>query len=179
MESSSLSTTINGAAESWPSSPIERHLLRVFSGAEISAQEGHFLVFGLPSLAEVWPGIRLSELLEVVKQHEAAIVAAHPFRWDQPFEEIVAEFGPVFDALELVSNNVSRDTRRKTASLLQRYPMGSTGSSDAHETGVVGCYYTDFNVPIRSLDEFVAALKGHHGQPRHRKGIALSSGPVD
>ncbi len=67
--------------------------LRVFSGAEISAQEGHFLVYGLPSLGEIWPGIRLAELLPIVCRHQAAIVAAHPFRWDQPFDEIVAEHG--------------------------------------------------------------------------------------
>src|SRR5262249_19471042 len=58
--------------------------LRVFSGAEVSALEGHFLVYGLPSLDEVYPGIELAELLPIVRHHEAAIVAAHPFRWEQP-----------------------------------------------------------------------------------------------
>ena len=133
--------------------------------AEISAQEGHFLVFGLPSLGEVWPGIALDELLEIVQLHEAAIVAAHPFRWNQPFDEIVAQHGPVFDALELVSNNVTRDTRKKTEALLRRHAMGSTGSSDAHELGVVGCYYTEFDRPIRSLEDFVAGIKSRQGAP--------------
>jgi predicted metal-dependent phosphoesterase TrpH len=153
--------------------------LRVFSGAEISAQEGHFLVFGLPSLGEVWPGIALAELLPIVERHEAAIVAAHPFRWNQPFDEIVAEHGPVFDALELVSNNVTRETRMRTEALLRRHAMGSTGSSDAHELGVVGCYYTEFDRPIRSLNDFVAGIKSRRGRPRHRAGSLLASGPVD
>jgi predicted metal-dependent phosphoesterase TrpH len=152
--------------------------LRVFSGAEISAKEGHFLVFGLPSLDEIWPGIELVTLLEIVHQHEAAIVAAHPFRWNQPFDEIVAEYGPVFDALELVSNNVTAETRMKTESLLRRHAMGSTGSSDAHELGVVGCYYTEFEQPIDSMDDFVAAIKSRRGRPRHREGVLLNSGPV-
>src|ERR1700722_1018214 len=65
--------------------------LLVFSGAEISAREGHFLVYGLPTLKRVPAGITLAELLETVRHHQAAIVAAHPFRWDQPFEAIVAE----------------------------------------------------------------------------------------
>ena len=69
--------------------------LRVFSGAEISAREGHFLVYGLPSLEDVPPGILVRDLIEVVRRHQAAIVAAHPFRWDQPFDQIVAEHGPV------------------------------------------------------------------------------------
>ena len=36
--------------------------LRVLSGAEISAREGHFLVYGLPSLEDVPPGIHVMVL---------------------------------------------------------------------------------------------------------------------
>src|SRR6516165_8751916 len=36
--------------------------LRVFSAAEISAREGHFLVYGLPALDDVPPGIALADL---------------------------------------------------------------------------------------------------------------------
>jgi predicted metal-dependent phosphoesterase TrpH len=153
--------------------------LRVFSGAEISAREGHFLVYGLPSLDEVPPGITLAELLKTVRLHQAAIVAAHPFRWDQAFDAIVAEQGPVFDALELVSNNVSAETRMKTEALLRKHPMGSTGSSDAHDLEVVGCYFTEFDERIDSLAGFVAAIRGRRGRPRHRPGAQLTSGPVD
>jgi predicted metal-dependent phosphoesterase TrpH len=155
--------------------------LRVFSGAEISAQEGHFLVYGLPSLDEVSPGIRLAELIGVVGRHQAAIVAAHPFRWDQPFEQIAAEHGQFLHAIELVSNNVSRETRAKAEVLLKRqaHRLGATGSSDAHEIGVVGCYYTEFDQPIASIGDFVAGIKDRRCRPRHRKGALLSSGPVN
>jgi predicted metal-dependent phosphoesterase TrpH len=152
--------------------------LRVFAGAEISAREGHFLVYGLDSLDEVPVGIDLTALLQVVRRNEAAIVAAHPFRWDQPFDAIVAEHGPVFDALELVSKNVSRETRSRTEALLRAYPMGATGSSDAHEIDTLGCYYTEFDHPIDSITEFVTALKARRGRPRHRHGARLTSGPV-
>src|SRR5262245_54854573 len=40
--------------------------LLVVSGVEISALEGHFLVYGLPSLDDVFPGIALAELLPIV-----------------------------------------------------------------------------------------------------------------
>ena len=141
--------------------------LRVFSGAEISAREGHFLVYGLPSLEDVPPGILVKDLIEVVRRHQAAIVAAHPFRWDQPFDQIVAEHGPAFDALELVSNNIDRATRAKTRALLRENPMGMTGSSDAHEIEVVGCYFSEFPQPIESISDFVAALRaaGTTGEP--------------
>jgi len=71
--------------------------LRVFSGVEVSALEGHFLVYGLPSLEDVFPGIALAKLLPLVHRHRAAIVGAHPFRWDQPFDEIVARGDPLAD----------------------------------------------------------------------------------
>jgi hypothetical protein len=105
-------------------------------------------------------------------------VAAHPFRWDQPFAEIVAEIGPVFDALELASNNVSAATRALTEALLRQYPMGATGSSDAHEVDVVGCYFTEVEEPIASMSDFVAALKARRVRPRHRRGARLACGPV-
>ena len=99
----------------------------VLSGAEISAQEGHFLVYGLPDLKETPVGITLHELLTVVKRHGAAIIAAHPFRWDQDFEAILAAHGSVFDALELVSNNVTTENRTKVDRVLQNHhAMGAT-----------------------------------------------------
>jgi predicted metal-dependent phosphoesterase TrpH len=152
--------------------------LRVFSGAEISAREGHFLVYGLPTVAEVPPGIELAELLRAVRRHGGAVVAAHPFRWDQPFDAIVAEHGPVFDALELVSKNITPETRGRTEALLRTHPMGTTGSSDAHEVQTIGCYFTEFDRPIETIADFVAALRERHGRPRHRPGARLASGPV-
>ena len=153
--------------------------LKVLSGAEISAREGHFLVYGLPDLDDAFPGIWLKELLELVQRHGAAIVAAHPFRWDQPFDEIVSEHGPVFDALELVSNNITPETRSKTERLLVAHPMGTTGSSDGHELGAVGCYFTEFPTPILTMADFVAGLKAKQSRPRHRAGAWQTSGPVD
>src|SRR3954451_16780084 len=153
--------------------------LKVFAGVEVSAREGHFLVYGLPDLDEAPCGVALADLLKVVRRHDAAIVAAHPFRWDQDFAALVAERGPAFDALELVSNNVTPETRRKTARLLREHPMGATGSSDGHETGAIGCYYTEFPDPIATMADFVAALRRRSGRPRHRPGAWQASGPVD
>lgn len=153
--------------------------LVVLSGAEVSAREGHFLVYGLPDLDEAPPGITLADLLRVVRRREGAIVAAHPFRWDQDFDRIVALHGPVFDALELVSNNVTPRTRRRTQELLRAQPMGATGSSDAHEPEAIGCYYTEFPGPIATMADFVAALRRQAGRPRHRAGAWQAAGPAD
>ncbi len=152
--------------------------LRVFSGAEVSAREGHFLVYGLPDLRDVPPGVWLKDLLRTARAHEAVVVAAHPFRWDQDFEAIVAEHGPAFDALELVSHNITPETRRKTERLLANHAMGATGSSDGHEPDILGCYFTEFPVEINTLEDFIAAIRSRLGRPRHRPGAPQTSGPV-
>ena len=153
--------------------------LVVLSGVEVSAREGHFLVYGLPDTREVGPGIPLGELLQVVCRHEAAIVAAHPFRWDQDFAGLVAAHGPAFDGVELVSNNVTVETRARAEALLRTIPMGTTGSSDGHVPEAVGCYYTEFPGSIQTMPEFVAALRHQTGRPRHRAGAWQACGPVD
>lgn len=153
--------------------------LVVLSGVEVSAIEGHFLVYGLPDLEGVEPGVTLAELIEVVRSRDAAIVGAHPFRWDQDFGAIVAAHGPAFDALELVSNNVSPETRSKTEALLKAQPMGATGSSDGHVPDAVGCYYTEFPGEVRSIRDFVRALRLRTGRPRHRAGAWQACGPAD
>jgi predicted metal-dependent phosphoesterase TrpH len=152
--------------------------LKVFSGVEVSAYEGHFLVYGLPSLDAVFPGITLADLLPIVRAHHAAIVAAHPFRWDQRFGEIIAQHGPVFDALELVSKNVTRETRALTEGVLRMHPMGATGSSDAHEISTLGCYFTQFKDHIETIADFAAAIRSRAYRPGHSTAAKLASGPV-
>jgi len=151
----------------------------VLSGLEVSAREGHFLVYGLPDASEVEPGIALADLLKVVKGYDAAIVAAHPFRWEQDFAAILASHGPAFDALELVSNNVTPENRAKVEAVLKGTPMGSTGSSDGHDPDAVGCYYTEFPGEVRTIGDFVRALRARQGRPRHRAGAWQACGPVD
>ncbi len=154
--------------------------LTVLSGAEVSAREGHFLVYGLTDLDECPPGVLLADLLKVVRAQGAAIVAAHPYRWGQEFDAIVEEHGPAFDALERASNNVDPEMRIKIDSLLGRIPtFGATGSSDAHEVDVIGCYYTEFAVEINTMADFVRALRSRSGRPRHRPDTFLTGGPVE
>ncbi len=74
---------------------------------------------------------------------------------------------------------MTTETRSKTEALLRANPsMGATGSSDAHELHVVGCYFTEFDDPIVTIADFVTALLNRRGRPRHRVGAHLASGPV-
>ncbi len=148
----------------------------ILSGAEVSAREGHFLVYGLPNLDDVPAGVTLRNLLKTVKAHDAAVVAAHPFRWGQDFDEIVSEHGAVFHGVEYVSNNVSPETRASTDRMLKRNPMPRTGSSDGHQPEIVGCYYSEVDAPVRTIADFVAALKAGKVRPQHNPGKPSAAG---
>lgn len=168
----------------WPEDELDelRRLasgLVVLAGVEISAREGHFLVYGLPHLDDVEPGIPLSDLLEVVRGREAAIVAAHPFRWEQDFDAIAAAHGRGLDALELVSNNVSHATRDQTHQVCRLLGCGRTGSSDAHVLETVGCYFTEYDATIATTADLVRALRSRAFRPRHREGAFLACGRVE
>lgn len=155
--------------------------LKVLSGVEVSAREGHFLCFGLPDLKNVEPGIFLKDLIAEVRGHQGAIVAAHPFRWEQEFDAIFESFGREFQALELASKNVDERSRKQVERILAGSPRTfASGSSDAHEPGQIGCYFTEFDAEIRSLKDFVAALRRGCFRPRHhpRLGRWQPSGPV-
>lgn len=155
--------------------------ITVLTGVEVSAREGHFLCFGLPDLRNAGPGIFLKDLIAEVRGHQGAIVAAHPFRWEQEFDEIFESFGDEFQALELASKNVDKLSRKQVERILDSSPrMRASGSSDAHEPGQIGCYFTEFDVEIRSLEDFVAALRRGRFRPRHhpRLGRWQPSGPV-
>ncbi len=54
-----------------------------------------------------------------------------------------------------------------------------TGSSDAHEIDVLGCYFTEFPHRIESMAEFVLALCNRQGRPGNRLEVHLSSGPAN
>ena len=124
-------------------------------------------------------GVGLAELLKVVRQHEAAIVAAHPFRWDQTSTRSSRQHGPAFDALELVSNNVTPETRQKTEALLREAPDGGDGLERRPRARRSAATTPSSPVPIETLADFIAALRQRTGRPRHRPGAWQASGPVD
>ena len=125
--------------------------LQVLPGVEVSAREGHFLVYGLPRLDDIGPGIRLRELVAVVRGHDAAIVAAHPYRWDQDFDRIVRRQRR--GVRRPGTRQQQRDPAKSTANrqALRRPGLGPDRLSDAHDADTLGCYYTEYDEPIDDI----------------------------
>ena len=159
----------------WPEEELEELRaagpdLVILSGVEVSGRGGDVLVYGLPEPYAPPRGINWTDLCRVVHRQGGVAVAAHPNRWNQPFESLVVEPGVELDGIEVLSNNMDPDLRERAAALLRKFPrFAQLGNSDSHAPETVGCCYTDFACEIRTSADLVAAI-------RERKGVARVNG---
>jgi predicted metal-dependent phosphoesterase TrpH len=142
--------------------------LVVLAGVEVSAREGHFLVYGITNPFAAPRGIGVADLCREVHAQGGAVVAAHPFRWGQPFADILEENNPDLDGLELMTNNMDADCRRRAAAVQARRGLAGLGSSDAHHEDVLGVCYTEFPAGTRTAAELVRAIRGRRTTARER-----------
>lgn len=143
--------------------------VHVFAGIEVSCAEGHFLVYGVTDPFRVPKGIGVRDLCEEVHRQGGAVVAAHPFRWDQPFDAIIHEVQPDLDGLEVMSSNMDEFCRTRAASIRVQRRWSGVGSSDAHREETVGCCYTEFPQAIRDVRDLVEALRSGSAVARERR----------
>ena len=140
-------------------------------GMEVSTDLGHILVCGLE---EYVSGIQRAEKLrQIVDAVGGVMIAAHPFRrafttdfrhGKEPtpatLEEAVRR--PLFDLLDGVEvcNGGSLDRENKFAMQVCDYlGLAPTGGSDAHSELGIGYYATQFDDPIRTEADVIAALQ--------------------
>jgi predicted metal-dependent phosphoesterase TrpH len=160
----------------WLWTPEELNELRaevpgilVFAGIEVTAEEGHFLVHGVTEPFQVPKGIGLRALCREVHRQGGAVVAAHPYRWGQPFDDILAELHPELDGLELMTKNMDADCRSRAAVVHKEKGWTGLGSSDSHEEQTVGCCYTIFEHTIRDQRDLVEAIRSRRATPVDRR----------
>jgi predicted metal-dependent phosphoesterase TrpH len=143
--------------------------LVILAGIEVSAREGHFLVYGVHNPFALPHGIGVSNLCREVHRQGGAVVAAHPYRWRQPFDQILAEQRPDLDGLELMTSNMDEECRRQAALVNKQLGLCGLGSSDAHDEDVLGFCYTEFHADIRNSVDLVATI-------RSRRAVACQRG---
>ncbi|MCI0463838.1 MAG: PHP domain-containing protein [Gemmataceae bacterium] len=142
--------------------------LVVLAGIEVSCREGHFLTYGVTNPFAVPRGIGVAKLCREVHRQGGAVVAAHPFRWGQRFDDILRREHPELDGLELMTSNMDADGRRRAALIQQDHQLAGLGSSDAHSEEIVGVCYTDFDVPIATTADLVAAIRARRSTAHAR-----------
>jgi predicted metal-dependent phosphoesterase TrpH len=142
--------------------------LVVLAGIEVSTRQGHFLAYGVTNPFAVPHGIDVTELCREVHRQGGAVVAAHPFRWGQPFDEILRDHCPELDGLELMTKNMDADCRRRAARIHAERRLAGIGSSDAHRTEELGLCFTHFPQTVRDMRDLVEAIRSRQGVPGER-----------
>jgi predicted metal-dependent phosphoesterase TrpH len=148
--------------------------LVILAGIEVSAYEGHFLVYGVTNPCAVPHGIRVANLCREVHAQGGAVVAAHPFRWGQPFEAILNRENPDLDGLELMSNNMDAECRRRAAAVQAKRSLAGLGSSDAHHEDVLGVCYTEFPDGVRTMADLTSCIRGRRTSAHERNASGRS-----
>jgi predicted metal-dependent phosphoesterase TrpH len=141
--------------------------LVVLAGVEVTGRGGDMLCYGVTDLSALPRGVSWPELTREVHRQGGVCVAAHPYRWGQPFDELVAMEGVELDGIEMMSNNMDAELRSKAAEFMRRRPgYAGLGNSDAHEVAVVGCCRTEFSATISTMADLVQAIRSRLTSPR-------------
>jgi hypothetical protein len=126
---------------------------------------------------------RLAELVAMVEAAGGAMIAAHPYRRQLPFE--LTQDGDWSNALEIASENEAyrhvqaietlngRGTERQNAfsvAVCERHGLAQAAGSDAHSVVDVGTCATEFEARISGLDDLIAGLKSGHFRPLPLRG---------
>jgi predicted metal-dependent phosphoesterase TrpH len=134
--------------------------LVVLAGIEVTAREGHVLTYGVRDPFALPHGIGMAALCREVHAQGGAAVAAHPFRWGQPFDDILRKEKPQLDGLEVMSKNMDADCRRRATAIRDQRQLAGLGSSDAHRPEQLGVCFTEFAATIRDNRDLVEAIRG-------------------
>jgi predicted metal-dependent phosphoesterase TrpH len=148
----------------------KRHNFVVIPGIEVNTEDGHIVVFGLERF--VYGMHRMHELARMAEAAGAAMIAAHPYRrqlpfelrhegvWTQALERAIAN--PAYAEVVAIETHNGRGSDREnafSAEVAARLALPTTGSSDAHERKDVGRAATEFERKITDLPDLVTELK--------------------
>lgn len=143
--------------------------LIILAAVEVTCAGGDILVYGVSDAQTVPRGITWLELVREVRRQDGATVIAHPYRWGQPIDRLLADQQPEFDGIELMSTNMEEDVQSKASGLFARMPhLAPLGNSDSHNPHTVGAYYTEFPDGTRTMRDIVTAIRQRQTRPAIR-----------
>ena len=148
-----------------------RHDYLVIPGVEINTEDGHMLCFGLTKYA--YGMHRVPELAEHVREAGGAIVAAHPYRRQQPWKPedpedyqsalFKASINPAYPscwAMERMNGRGSDAENAFAAAVCDALGLPSTAGSDAHAAADIGRCATEFLDRVNDLESLIEAIRG-------------------
>jgi len=163
----------------------KRHNFLVIAGNEVNTEYGHMLVFGLDRF--VYGMHRLHELSRMVQEAGGAMVFAHPYRRQLPFElrhggdwsealtrAMANEAHDHVDAIEVHNGRGSRRENEFAEEIRRGASLPGTAGSDAHQRSDIGVCATEFEESITGLADLIQALKGGRCRPVNMRSSGQS-----
>ena len=129
----------------------------IFVGIEFFSLQGDIIAFGI----EEYPDERIpaQEFIDLVKSQGGFCFAAHPFRNNNRGLEENLRTVRGLDGLEVLNGSTSVAACQKAARYAQELGLCTMGSSDCHVPEKVGVCATWFPEEVRTMEEFLEALK--------------------
>jgi predicted metal-dependent phosphoesterase TrpH len=153
-----------------------RHDFLVIPGVEVNTEFGHMLVFGLDRF--VYGMHRLHELAALVRGAAGAMVFAHPYRRQLPFElryegdwtdaltrAMVNEAHDHVHAIEAYNGRGTGRENEFSEEIRRRADRPATAGSDSHQSSDVGTCATEFEGAITGLGDLIAELRAGRCRP--------------
>jgi hypothetical protein len=127
----------------------------VVRGIEVSAKEGHVLVYGTGE--PFAKGLAAAEVARLAEDRGGIAVAAHPYRhWTGVGEKAVRRVD--FDAIEGLNSNSDKNANARARKLADEMRKPMVGGSDAHELSMVGVGFTVFEGALETEDQIIDAI---------------------
>ncbi len=135
---------------------------------ELSAREGHILVYGLQE--PVPPRLPAAEAVEKIREQGGLAVAAHPYRfWSGLGEAVVREVQ--FEGVEGLNARTTSRSNRRAERLAQDLGLPMTAGSDAHRLADIGRGLLVLADEYETEGDLLAAIRKGRGRP-----VGLSRG---
>ena len=136
----------------------------LLAGFEYASSRGDILIYGLSAseAAGFKPGMPPGEAVRRAHDLGGVCIGAHPTRASMGFDDTLRALP--LDALEVSSMNLRLCEQKLAMELAAELDFRPVASSDAHQINNVGCYATEFDDPICSMENLQEAFR--HGKFR-------------
>jgi predicted metal-dependent phosphoesterase TrpH len=131
--------------------------IMIFRGVELSAAEGHCLVFGVDTDKLGLKYAPVEDVIRFVTNAGGVVIPSHPYRPGTSLGDMVRRVEGLA-GLEGYNGANMHAYNEKAIAAAQSLKLPYTGGSDAHAPREVGSCYTEFNDAV-TYDNFIFLLK--------------------
>lgn len=148
----------------------------ILRGVEISADEGHLLVYGVNTDNLLPIGAPSVEIIETVTKRGGVVIPSHPFRRGSSIGDMARRLKGL-TALEGYNGCNLHSMNEMAVALAANLGLPFTGGSDAHAPSEIGSCYTEFYTEV-TQDNFIETLKNGHYRGFDSRKISRQTLPL-